>query len=85
MHPEILTKNQSALLPYLKDFNRKFYLVGGTAIALYLGHRHSIDYDLFCEKPFTKSYIYSRLNKIPFRKIKLLEDVDQIHFMINEV
>jgi hypothetical protein len=85
MHPEILTKNQRALLPYLKDFNRKFYLVGGTAIAMNLGHRHSIDFDLFCEKPFAKSYIYNRLNKIPFRKIKLLEDVDQIHFIINEV
>ena len=85
MHPEILTENQLAILPYLKGFNRKFYLVGGTAIALYLGHRQSIDYDLFCEKPFAKSYVYSRLNKVPFRKIKLLEDVDQIHFIIHEV
>jgi hypothetical protein len=85
MHPEILTEKQLTILPYLKGFNRKFYLVGGTAIALYLGHRQSIDYDLFCEKPFAKSYVYSRLNKVPFRKIKLLEDVDQIHFIINEV
>jgi len=85
MHPEILTEKQLAILPYLKDFNRKFYLVGGTAIALYLGHRHSIDFDLFCENPFAKNYVYSRLNKVPFRKIKLLEDVDQIHFIINEV
>ena len=85
MHPEILTEKHLAILPYLKGFNRKFYLVGGTAIALYLGHRQSIDYDLFCEKPFAKSYVYSRLNKVPFRKIKLLEDVDQIHFIIHEV
>jgi len=28
---------------YLKGFN----LVGGTALALYLGHRRSIDIDLF--------------------------------------
>ena len=85
MHPEILTEKQLAILPYLKDFNRKFYLVGGTAIAMYLGHRHSIDFDLFCENPFAKNYVYSRLNKVPFRKIKLLEDVDQIHFIIHEV
>jgi len=85
MHPEILTGKQQALLPYIKSFKRKFYLVGGTAIALYLGHRHSIDFDLFCEKPFAKKYIYERLNKVPFRKIKLLEDVDQIHFIINDV
>jgi len=85
MHPEILTENQLAILPYIKTFSQKFYLVGGTAIALYLGHRQSIDYDLFCEKPFAKSYIYNRLNKIPFKKIKLLEDVNQIHFIIHEV
>jgi len=85
MHPEILTENQLAILPYIKTFSQKLYLVGGTAIALYLGHRQSIDYDLFCEKPFAKSYIYNRLNKIPFKKIKLLEDVNQIHFIIHEV
>ena len=28
-------------------FRREYYLVGGTAIAMYLGHRRSIDFDLF--------------------------------------
>jgi len=55
-----------------KSYLDGFYLVGGTAIALYLGHRQSIDYDLFCEKPFAKNYVYSRLNKVPFRKIEYL-------------
>lgn len=35
------------LLPLMKKFRREYYLVGGTAIALYLGHRRSIDFDLF--------------------------------------
>ena len=30
-------------MPELKDF----YLVGGTALALYYGHRRSVDIDLF--------------------------------------
>jgi len=47
MHPEILDKKQTEMLPWLKPFYREFYLVGGTAIALYLGHRRSIDFDLF--------------------------------------
>jgi len=85
MHLEILSKNQSELLPFLKAFNRKFYLVGGTAIALYLGHRRSIDFDLFCENEFAKTYIYSKLKPIPFKINKLMEDVDQIHFVVNEV
>ena len=47
MHNEILTANQKELLPLLKDVSTEFGLVGGTAIALHLGHRESIDFDLF--------------------------------------
>lgn len=85
MHLEILSENQVSLLKYLKEFNRKFYLVGGTAIALHIGHRQSIDFDLFCEKPFSKMYINNKLSSIPYKKVKLFEDDDQIHFYINEV
>jgi len=47
MHPEILSKEQKELLPLIQQFKREFYLVGGTAIALQIGHRRSIDFDLF--------------------------------------
>ncbi len=47
MHKEILTEAQTALLPVVALFSKKFGLVGGTAIALHLGHRESIDFDLF--------------------------------------
>lgn len=47
MHSEILSDNQKELLPLMAQFRREYYLVGGTAIALYLGHRRSIDFDLF--------------------------------------
>jgi len=47
MHDEILNDGQRKLLPLLSQFRREFYLVGGTAIALHLGHRRSIDFDLF--------------------------------------
>ncbi len=47
MHTEILSTEQELLFPYLKRFKQSFYLVGGTAIALLLGHRRSIDFDLF--------------------------------------
>ncbi|HDQ16894.1 MAG TPA: hypothetical protein ENN31_02125 [Candidatus Vogelbacteria bacterium] len=45
MYPEVLNDNQKALLPSLSKFRDECYLVGGTAIALYLGHRRSIDFD----------------------------------------
>ncbi|MDX9883401.1 MAG: nucleotidyl transferase AbiEii/AbiGii toxin family protein [Prolixibacteraceae bacterium] len=47
MHHNILSQSQTDLLPLISSFNREYYLVGGTAIALYLGHRRSIDFDLF--------------------------------------
>ena len=46
-------------LPELKDFN----LVGGTALALYYGHRLSIDLDLFSTADFTQEDIVPVLEK----------------------
>ena len=36
---------------------KEFYLVGGTALALQLGHRNSIDIDLFTENDFEHEYL----------------------------
>ena len=47
MHEEVLSKKQQELLPLLRQFSREYYLAGGTAVALYIGHRRSIDFDLF--------------------------------------
>ncbi len=47
MHKAILTPKQTTLLPLIKSFSANFYLAGGTAIALHLGHRRSIDFDFF--------------------------------------
>lgn len=47
MHKEILTDAQRELLPLVGKFSEEFGLVGGTAIALHLGHRRSVDFDLF--------------------------------------
>jgi len=52
IHSEILTKDQLELLPLVKSFSKDFGLVGGTAIALFIGHRRSIDFDLFTDKEF---------------------------------
>ena len=47
MHKEIFNHNQIELLQLVKQFKKEYYLVGGTAIALHIGHRRSIDFDLF--------------------------------------
>jgi hypothetical protein len=62
MHPEILNNDQKQLLPLLKLFRREFYLVGGTAIALQIGHRKSIDFDLFKATPFSSKKIINKID-----------------------
>jgi predicted nucleotidyltransferase component of viral defense system len=67
--------------PYLE----KFYLVGGTALALHLGHRISVDIDLFTLEDFNPeeilTYLSSDFNTIePLIKTNntLLAEVDGI-------
>src|ERR1035437_7859358 len=47
MHTEALTEEGRKLFPALVAFD-SFYLAGGTALALQIGHRLSVDFDLFC-------------------------------------
>lgn len=85
MHIEVFNSEQDKLLPFIKGFQRSFYMVGGTAIALHLGHRRSIDFDLFTLKPLNKSRIKGKLMQIPFKQIPIFEDFDQLHLLINDV
>jgi len=85
MHLEILTDRQRELLPFVAKFKRSFYLVGGTAVALHIGHRHSIDFDLFTSKILNKSTIRHKVFELKYSKKTLFDDVDQAHFYINEV
>lgn len=49
LHDEILTARQRKALRLLgpRTLERDLYLAGGTAIALHLGHRRSVDFDWF--------------------------------------
>ena len=67
MHLEILSKEQITLLPTLSLFKKEYYLVGGTAIALHIGHRESIDFDLFKEKNIRKKDLYSKIKNIDYK------------------
>ena len=85
IYTEILADNQIALFPYLKKFQRSFYMVGGTAIALHIGHRRSIDFDLFTPSKLNKSRIKTQLLQFPFDQVPIFEDYDQLHLFINQV
>lgn len=85
MHFNILSENQTKILPYLKPYKKSFYLVGGTAIALQIGHRKSIDFDLFSAKKLVFKKIHEGLSKIPFEKKIRFQDTDQIHLDVLDV
>jgi len=79
MHLDILSKEQKELLPILSSFKKEYYLVGGTAIALHIGHRESIDFDLFKEKNIRKKDLYSKLNSLDYKVS--FADYNQINMM----
>ena len=75
LHKEILTEGQVQLLPVLKRFKHDFGLVGGTAIALQIGHRESIDFDMFTKDPAYDFKTSTLLNR--FRRGALVNKNDK--------
>lgn len=61
MYKDILSPDQQQLLPFIKSFSHDFYFVGGTALALQIGHRRSIDFDLFSDNDFDPLKIRKRI------------------------
>jgi predicted nucleotidyltransferase component of viral defense system len=61
-----------------------FYLVGGTALALQLGHRFSVDLDLFTHLPYDKEVLFDSLKQDFDMTIEFSNNVITIGY-INEV
>ncbi len=73
VHWEVLTKEQKELLPKLKFLKEKgFYLAGGTALALQIGHRTSIDFDFYNRSEFDSEIFFKEMSAI-FPNIKQLQ------------
>ncbi len=60
---DILPKPQRRLWDELAEVPSEFVLYGGTAIALHLGHRRSLDFDFFGSRPFNPAKLEA---SIPF-------------------
>ncbi len=63
IHWDILDSKRKKVLPLLKVFTN-FYLAGGTALALQIGHRDSIDFDFFSLKEFDEESLLQKCQKI---------------------
>ena len=84
-HKEILNDKQVELLPLVAAFKREYYLVGGTAIALYLGHRRSIDFDLFKYAPLNRKKNLEKVESFEFPTLVTWNVTDQMNLVVNEV
>jgi len=85
MHLDILNQNQKNLLPFISQFKREYYLVGGTAIALHIGHRQSIDFDLFKLSSLRKNDIYKKISHSKIGYKFGYENYEQLNLILNEV
>lgn len=85
MHKEIFTGEQLKLLPIVKSFSKSFGMVGGTAIALHLGHRESIDFDLFGFDEFSNYSIKTKIMKCVAIDTVLVDKKGEYTFLIDGV
>lgn len=85
MHLEALNNKGKEIFPCLKEF-KKFYLAGGTALSLQIGHRISVDFDFFCKNDISKD-LMQKVKKI-FKGSNisvLVNNLDELTLIINGV
>jgi len=58
----ILSEPQRALWPTLGQVPKRFVLYGGTAIALRIGHRESVDFDFFSSENFNSAQLVREMD-----------------------
>lgn len=85
MHKEILSTDQFELLALVMDFKPEFFLVGGTAIALHIGHRRSNDFDLFKNGELHHKKILDMVNVHGFPVQVTRRVSEQLNLTINGV
>ena len=85
LHNEILNSAQKELLPLIGAFQRDFGLVGGTAVALQIGHRKSIDFDLFSVKELNRRNIRKNIAQFFVPTHIFVDNTDEYTVLIGGV
>lgn len=85
MHEEVLSDSQRKLLSLLQIFNKNFGLIGGTAIALRLGHRRSVDFDLATLKVIRHQLLRDQIKKYFEIQDILVDTANEQTFIVNGV
>lgn len=83
---EILDGERNKILRLFSCFKDDFYLAGGTALALQIGHRDSVDFDFFTKNNFSTSELFYDLKGIftGYKMVKVQEEIDTLTVLIDE-
>jgi predicted nucleotidyltransferase component of viral defense system len=86
MYYDILDKNRKKITPLFKDLSKQFYLAGGTALALQLGHRDSLDFDFFTQKEFDAEKLFIKLQNIfsGYKLKKIQEEKNTLTILVDD-
>lgn len=85
MHLEAITSKQKEIFKKLYNFP-DFYLSGGTALALQLGHRVSIDFDLFTNKNIIQQSLNRAKKIFNNSKIEIIRQYpEQLSILVDKV
>lgn len=85
LHTEILSDAQRALLPLLQEWRGGFGLVGGTALALEIGHRESIDFDLFTHEPLRHAELRGQIVRFGQNILTVVDTPTEYTVVVNGV
>lgn len=80
---EILDDARQQVFHKLRAFKRYGYLAGGTALALQLNHRKSVDFDIFVQKPIGTT-LRREIKAVFGDKPYEINTADQITFPVND-
>lgn len=86
MFYDILDKERLDILPLLENFKEDFYLAGGTALALQIGHRDSIYFDFFTQKDIDTKKLFEKCQNIlkEYKILKTQEDKNTLTIIIDK-
>ena len=86
MFYNILDGKRIKILTLLKYFKEDFYLAGGTALALQIGHRDSKDFDFFTNKEFDTKKLFEKIENVfkSYTISKFQEEKDTLSISIDD-
>ncbi|MCL5439176.1 MAG: nucleotidyl transferase AbiEii/AbiGii toxin family protein [Patescibacteria group bacterium] len=85
LHLEVLDSKRQKLLKKLLLHAKDFTLGGGTALALYLAHRKSFDFDFFRDNPLSKNLLEKISETLEIKNIATDSSDELTFFTKNEV